>query len=134
MREVFHLIHRLSHVDTTVLIRGENGTGKNCARAIHQNSPRKHGEFVAINYGAIPENLMESEIFGHEKGAFTGAVQRKLGRFNRQIKEPFLDEIGELKTRHASQTASCPQEKSLFRWGQTAKLLPMQKSDRSHKS
>src|SRR5436309_3345199 len=73
MREIFDLINRLSQVDTTVLIRGENGTGKELvARAIHFNSPRKHGEFVAINCGAIPESLMESELFGHEKGAFTG--------------------------------------------------------------
>lgn len=99
MREVFHLIHKLSHVDTTVLIRGENGTGKELvAKAIHQNSPRKHGEFVAINCGAIPENLMESEIFGHEKGSFTGAVSRKIGKFQQANKGTiFLDEIGELK-------------------------------------
>lgn len=99
MAQVFDLINRLSQVDTTVLIRGENGTGKELvARAIHFNSPRKHGEFVAINCGAIPENLMESELFGHEKGAFTGAVERKIGKFqlanNGTI---FLDEIGELK-------------------------------------
>ncbi|HAG91409.1 MAG TPA: sigma-54-dependent Fis family transcriptional regulator [Bdellovibrionales bacterium] len=99
MREVFDLIGKLSHVDTTVLIRGENGTGKELvARAIHSSSPRKHGEFVAINCGAIPENLMESELFGHEKGAFTGAIERKIGRFQVANKGTiFLDEIGELK-------------------------------------
>lgn len=99
MKEVFGLIYKLCKVDTTVLIRGENGTGKELvARAIHYNSPRKDGSFVAINCGAIPENLMESEFFGHEKGAFTGAVERKLGKF--QIANNgtlFLDEIGELK-------------------------------------
>jgi len=97
--EVFNLIHRLSHVDTTVLIRGENGTGKELvARAIHQNSPRKHGEFVAISCGAIPENLIESELFGHEKGSFTGAIERKIGKFQLANKGTiFLDEIGELK-------------------------------------
>ena len=99
MREIFDLINRLSQVDTTVLIRGENGTGKELvARAIHFNSPRKHGEFVAINCGAIPESLMESELFGHEKGAFTGAVERKIGKFQLANKGTiFLDEIGELK-------------------------------------
>src|SRR4051812_25729537 len=80
MKEVFNLIYKLCRVETTVLIRGENGTGKELvARAIHFNSPRKNGAFVAINCGAIPENLMESELFGHEKGAFTGAVERKIG-------------------------------------------------------
>ncbi len=99
MREVFNLIYKLGKVDTTVLVRGENGTGKELvAKAIHFNSPRKNGEFVAINCGAIPENLMESELFGHEKGAFTGAIERKIGKFqlanNGTI---FLDEIGELR-------------------------------------
>jgi two-component system, NtrC family, response regulator AtoC len=99
MRDVFDLIHRLCKVETTVLIRGENGTGKELvARAIHFNSPRKSGSMVAINCGAIPESLMESELFGHEKGAFTGANERKIGKFqlanNGTI---FLDEIGELK-------------------------------------
>jgi len=99
MREIFDLINRLAQVDTTVLIRGENGTGKELvARAIHYNSPRKHGEFVAINCGAIPENLMESELFGHEKGAFTGAVERKIGKFQLANKGTiFLDEIAELR-------------------------------------
>ncbi len=99
MREVFDLIHRLCKVDTTVLIRGENGTGKELvARAIHYNSPRKTGAMVAINCGAIPEALMESELFGHEKGAFTGAHERKIGKF--QLANGgtiFLDEIGELR-------------------------------------
>ncbi|HWU42473.1 MAG TPA: sigma-54 dependent transcriptional regulator [Bdellovibrio sp.] len=99
MKEVFNLIYRLCKVDTTVLIRGENGTGKELvARAIHFNSPRKSGSFVAINCGAIPETLMESELFGHEKGAFTGAVERKIGRFQMANNGTlFLDEIGELK-------------------------------------
>lgn len=99
MHVVFDLINRLSKVDTTVLIRGENGTGKELvARAIHFNSPRKHGEFVAINCGAIPESLMESEFFGHEKGAFTGAFERKIGKFQQANKGTiFLDEVAELK-------------------------------------
>lgn len=99
MRDVFGLIHKLCKVDTTVLIRGENGTGKELvARAIHFNSPRKNGSMVSINCGAIPENLMESELFGHEKGAFTGAHERKIGKFqlanNGTI---FLDEVAELR-------------------------------------
>ncbi len=99
MKEVFNLIYRLCKVDTTVLIRGENGTGKELvARAIHFNSPRKSGSFIAINCGAIPENLMESELFGHEKGAFTGAIERKIGKFQAANNGTlFLDEIGEMK-------------------------------------
>jgi len=99
MREVFNLINRLANVETTVLIRGENGTGKELvASAIHQNSPQKHGPFVAINCGAIPETLMESELFGHERGSFTGAVERKIGKFQSANKGTlFLDEVAELK-------------------------------------
>jgi DNA-binding NtrC family response regulator len=99
MKEVFDLIYKLCKVDTTVLIRGENGTGKELvARAIHLNSHRKNGQFIAINCGAIPENLIESEFFGHEKGAFTGAIERKIGKFQAANNGTlFLDEIGELK-------------------------------------
>lgn len=99
MKEVFHLIYKLCKVETTVLIRGENGTGKELvARAIHFNSPRKSGVMVSVNCGAIPENLMESEFFGHEKGAFTGAYERKIGKFQLANNGTlFLDEIGELK-------------------------------------
>lgn len=99
MRQVFDLIYKLCKVETTVLIRGENGTGKELvARAIHYNSPRKSGPFVAVNCGAIPESLMESEFFGHEKGAFTGASERKIGKFQFANNGTlFLDEIGELK-------------------------------------
>lgn len=99
MREVFDLIYKLCKVDTTVLVRGENGTGKELvARAIHFNSPRKSGPFVAINCGAIAENLVESEFFGHEKGAFTGAIERKIGQFQLANNGTlFLDEIGELR-------------------------------------
>ncbi|RME18145.1 MAG: sigma-54-dependent Fis family transcriptional regulator [Bdellovibrio sp.] len=98
MQKVFHIINRLSKVDTPVLIRGASGTGKELvARAIHMNSAYKEGRFVAINCSAIPENLFESELFGHEKGAFTGADQRKIGKF--QYAEGgtlFLDEVGDL--------------------------------------
>ena len=97
MTRVFQLVERLTRVNTSVLIRGENGTGKELvARAIHFNSPRKDAPFVAINCGAIPEALIESELFGHEKGAFTGADSRKIGRFQYAAGGTlFLDEIGD---------------------------------------
>jgi DNA-binding NtrC family response regulator len=98
LKKVFNVIFKLSKVDTSVLIRGESGTGKELvARAIHYNSHRKKGPFVAVNCAAIPENLIESELFGHEKGAFTGADRRKIGKF--QYAEGgtlFLDEIGDI--------------------------------------
>lgn len=98
MKSVFQLIHRLTNISTSVLLRGENGTGKELvAKAIHYNSIRKDKKFVAVNCGAIPENLIESEFFGHEKGAFTGADQRYIGKF--QYAEGgtlFLDEIGDI--------------------------------------
>lgn len=98
MQKVFGIISKLSKVDTPVLIRGASGTGKELvARAIHFNSHRKDGKFVAINCSAIPENLFESELFGHEKGSFTGADQRKIGKF--QFAEGgtlFLDEVGDM--------------------------------------
>lgn len=97
MKRVFSLVERLTRVNTSVLIRGENGTGKELvAKAIHYNSPRKDGPFVAVNCAAIPENLIESELFGHEKGAFTGADQRKIGKFQYAAKGTlFLDEVGD---------------------------------------
>ncbi len=98
MQKVFHIIDRLSKVNTPVLIRGASGTGKELvARAIHVNSRFKDGPFAAINCSAIPENLFESELFGHEKGSFTGADQRKIGKF--QFAEGgtlFLDEVGDM--------------------------------------
>jgi DNA-binding NtrC family response regulator len=99
MREVFNLVYKVSKVDTTVLIRGENGTGKELvARAIHYNSHRKFSPFIAINCASLPEGLVESELFGHEKGAFTGADERKIGKFQLANEGTlFLDEIAELK-------------------------------------
>lgn len=98
MQKVFSIIDRVSKVETPVLIRGASGTGKEVvARAIHFNSARKDEKFVAVNCSAIPENLFESEFFGHEKGSFTGADQRKIGKF--QYAEGgtlFLDEVGDL--------------------------------------
>jgi DNA-binding NtrC family response regulator len=113
MKDIFSLIQKLSKVDTTVLIRGENGTGKELvAKAIHYNSPRKSGPFIAINCGAIPENLIESELFGHEKGAFTGATQRRIGQFQSASNGTlFLDEIGELKPELQAKLLRVLQEK-----------------------
>jgi DNA-binding NtrC family response regulator len=98
LKQVFDVIYKLSKVDTSVLIRGESGTGKELvARALHYNSHRKHGPFVAINCAAIPDSLIESELFGHEKGAFTGADRRKLGKFAQaEGGTLFLDEIGDI--------------------------------------
>ena len=98
MQDVFKLVERVVESDTTVLIRGESGTGKELiAMAVHQNSPKSEQPFVAINCAAIPENLLESELFGHEKGAFTGADRMKPGRFELAGGGTiFLDEIGDL--------------------------------------
>ncbi|NBU20265.1 sigma-54-dependent Fis family transcriptional regulator [bacterium] len=98
MKRIFSVIDKLSRVETAVLIRGESGTGKELvAQALHYNSPRKDNRFVTINCSAIPENLIESEFFGHEKGAFTGADSRKIGKFQYADGGTlFLDEIGDI--------------------------------------
>jgi two-component system NtrC family response regulator len=98
MREIFAAVARVSKTDATVLIQGESGTGKELlAKAIHSNSPRKSRPFVAINCGAIPETLLESELFGHEKGAYTGAHIQRKGRFELADGGTlFLDEIAEM--------------------------------------
>jgi DNA-binding NtrC family response regulator len=98
MQDVCKEIGRVAAKPVTVLIRGETGTGKELiARAIYQHSPRAKTPFIAINCAAIPENLLESELFGHERGAFTGADQRRIGRFEQANKGTlFLDEIGDL--------------------------------------
>ncbi len=97
-RLVMRAIDRAAGTDTTVLLEGESGTGKElCARAVHNSSARSGGPFVAINCAAIPENLLEAELFGFERGAFTGATQRKIGKFEMaQRGTIFLDEIGEM--------------------------------------
>ena len=98
MQDVCKEIGRVAAKPVTVLIRGETGTGKELiARAIYQHSPRAKAPFIAINCAAIPENLLESELFGHERGAFTGADQRRIGRFEQANGGTlFLDEIGDL--------------------------------------
>ncbi len=98
MQDVYRIMARLMPTDLTVLITGESGTGKELvARALHTMGKRKHGSFVAINMAAIPRELIESELFGHEKGAFTGAIERGIGRFEQaQGGTLFLDEIGDM--------------------------------------
>ena len=98
MQEVFRAIGRLSHSNITVLINGESGTGKELvARALHKHSPRAANPFIALNMAAIPRDLIESELFGHEKGAFTGAGGMRKGRFEQAGNGTlFLDEIGDM--------------------------------------
>jgi two-component system nitrogen regulation response regulator GlnG len=98
MQEVFRAIGRLTQSHATVLINGESGTGKELvARALHRHSPRRDGPFIALNTAAIPRDLLESELFGHEKGAFTGATAQRRGRFEEAAGGTlFLDEIGDM--------------------------------------
>lgn len=98
MQQVFHLVKKVADCDSTILITGETGTGKGLvAKAIHENSKRKNKPFISINCGAIPENLLESELFGHVRGAFTGATVSKPGKFElARNGTVFLDEIGDM--------------------------------------
>jgi two-component system response regulator HydG len=100
MQEIYELISDISNTDSTVLIQGESGTGKELiARAIHFNSSRKNKPFIIANCSAYSQNLLESELFGHERGAFTGAIRRKIGRFElAHGGTVFLDEIGEVSS------------------------------------
>jgi transcriptional regulator with GAF, ATPase, and Fis domain len=121
MKRLYALIQRVGPTPSTVLIRGESGTGKElCARAIHASSPRADGPFVAINCATLTETLLESELFGHEKGAFTGAVARKLGKIELAHQGTlFLDEIGELPLGLQAKLLRVLQERELDRVGGT---------------
>ena len=121
MQEVFERVAQVARADTTVLIRGESGTGKELiAQAIHYNSPRSNAPFVRVNCGAIPETLIESEFFGYEKGAFTGAVSRKKGRFELADGGTiFLDEIGDLSPMTQVKLLRVLQEQEFERVGGT---------------
>jgi len=119
LQEVFDKIHRVSNSNSTVLITGESGTGKELiARAIHRHSYRKDRTFVAVSCAAIPETLIESELFGYEKGAFTGAVSRRQGLFEAADKSTlFLDEIGELNVNIQAKVLRVLQEREIRRVG-----------------
>ena len=119
MLDVYKLIARVAPSTATVLIQGESGTGKEVvARAIHANGPKASGPFVALNCAAIPENLLESELFGHEKGAFSGAVTRKIGRFElAKGGTLFLDEIADMSLPLQAKILRAVQEREIERVG-----------------
>ncbi len=119
MQDVYKAIGRVSPTDATVLIRGESGTGKELvARATYQHSPRASKPFLVINCVAIPENLLESELFGYEKGAFTGASHRRLGKIEQANDGTiFLDEIGDMPSSIQAKILRLLQEKSIERLG-----------------
>jgi two-component system response regulator AtoC len=119
MQQVFAMVDQVAGADASVLLRGETGTGKELvARAIHRRSRRSHRTFVAVNCSAIPRELMESEFFGHEKGAFTGATQRRTGRFEQANGSTlFLDEVGELDLALQAKLLRVLQEQEITRVG-----------------
>jgi DNA-binding NtrC family response regulator len=124
LKQVTIALHRAASSDATVLLEGESGTGKELfARALHALSPRADGPFVAINCAAIPETLLETELFGHEKGAFTGATARKPGKFELAHRGTlFLDEIGDLPLTLQAKILRALEEKRFERVGGTAPL------------
>ena len=121
MREVFQMISQVSRSNATVLIRGESGTGKELvASAIHYASPRARNPFVKVNCAAMPSNLIESELFGHEKGSFTGAIRQKIGKFELAHRGTiFLDEIGSITLEVQAKLLRALQEKEFERVGGT---------------
>ncbi|RCU52552.1 MULTISPECIES: nif-specific transcriptional activator NifA [Corallincola] len=124
MRKIFEQVRLVSKWDSTVLVRGESGTGKELiANAIHYNSPRANGPFVKLNCAALPDNLLESELFGHEKGAFTGAVKQRKGRFEMADGGTlFLDEVGEISAAFQAKLLRILQEGEFERVGGTQTL------------
>jgi transcriptional regulator with GAF, ATPase, and Fis domain len=124
MRDVYQLIERVASTDSTVLVYGESGTGKElCARAIHRNSPRRDHPFVAINCAALTETLLESELFGHERGAFTGAVTQKRGQLEMANSGTiFLDEMGEISPALQAKLLRVLQERDFMRVGGTRSI------------
>lgn len=124
MQDIIALIERVANSNASVLITGESGTGKEVAAvSIHQNSPRRNEPFIAVNCAALPEQLLESELFGHERGAFTGATSRKLGRFELANKGTiFLDEIAEMSMNMQAKLLRVLQEKTFERVGGTETL------------
>ncbi len=121
MDEVYNLIRKVADTDSTILIQGESGTGKELvARALHFNSSRQHQPFVAINCSALPENLLESELFGHKKGSFTGAVTDKAGLFEEAERGTiFLDEVNSMAVPLQTKLLRVLQERQLRRVGDT---------------
>jgi transcriptional regulator with GAF, ATPase, and Fis domain len=119
MKDVYKRIDKIAPTDISVLVIGETGTGKELiAKELHRHSPRTKGPFISINCGAIPENLLESELFGHVKGAFTGAVATKLGKFQAAIGGTlFLDEIGEMPLQLQVKLLRALQEKVVYKVG-----------------
>src|SRR6201989_3606237 len=119
MREIFALIEQIAPSNVSVLITGESGTGKEMvARTLHDLSPRKGRPFLALNCAAIPETLIESEIFGHEKGAFTGALERRAGCFELAEEGTLLfDEIGEMPVGTQAKLLRVREERTLRRLG-----------------
>ncbi len=119
MQQVYNLINKVADTDSTVLIQGESGTGKELvARGLHFNSNRQHHPFVAINCSALPENLLESELFGHKKGAFTGAVADKRGLFEEaNLGTIFLDEVNSMAPQLQTKLLRVLQEREVRRVG-----------------
>jgi DNA-binding NtrC family response regulator len=124
MRKIFKVISSVAVTNSTILIQGETGTGKELiAQAIHHNSPRKTKQFVAVNCGAVPDTLLEAELFGHEKGAFTGAVVRRIGKFEYADGGTlFLDEIGNMSSAMQVKLLRALEEKRFQRLGSNAPI------------